>query len=75
MMSTMKSSILARRDVAKAVGVTRVHKAALEHTAQSVHQKAYADLTADEQEEVEEEAEEWYLTYVFCSTVPPSTLS
>ena len=48
-----------------------MHKAALEHTAQSMHQKAYADLTADEQEEVEEEAEERYLTYVFLQHSSP----
>ena len=54
-----------RCEVAKAVGVTRLHKAAVTETSMDLYKKVYDDLTDDEKVRVEEEAEERYLTYVF----------
>ncbi|MGL5935066.1 MAG: hypothetical protein ACRCZI_05535, partial [Cetobacterium sp.] len=53
-----------RVDVAKAVGVTRIHKGAIEHTAKEIYKKDVDDLTNKELEDVEEKAEERYYAYI-----------
>jgi hypothetical protein len=52
-------------DVASVIGVTRQHKVLLEYVAQETHTQAFDDLTADQQEDVCNNTEEWFLAYVF----------
>jgi Reverse transcriptase (RNA-dependent DNA polymerase) len=53
-----------RVDVAKTVGVTRIHQGALRHTAMQLYSKTIDQLTPDELEKVYEQAEERYYAYV-----------
>ena len=52
-------------DVAKAVGVTKVHRACMEHTAMDVYKNKFEELDENEKADVVEKSEERYLTYLF----------
>jgi hypothetical protein len=52
-------------DVVSVIGVTHQHKVLLEYVAQETHTQSFGDLTANQQEVVHNDAEEWFLAYVF----------
>jgi hypothetical protein len=52
-------------DVASAIGVTCQHKVLLEYVAQETHTQSFDDLTANQQEDIHNDTEEWFLAYVF----------
>jgi hypothetical protein len=52
-------------DVGDAIGVTRQHKLILEYFAQETHTSVFTDLGAVEQMVVRDDAEEWYVSYLF----------
>ena len=52
-------------DVAKAVGVTKVHRACMERTAMDIYKKEFENLTEDEKANFIEKSKEQYLTYLF----------
>ena len=52
-------------DVANAIGVTRQHKVLLEYVAQELHTDDFDNLTAAQQLEVRNDAEERYISYCF----------
>ena len=53
-----------RSDVANTIGVTRQHKALLEHMSQEKHSDSFENITGEEQKTVRMDAEERHLTYV-----------
>jgi hypothetical protein len=52
-------------DVGSAIGVTRQHRVLLEHVATEIGTIPFSGLSASEQHDVREKAEERYLSYVF----------
>ena len=52
-------------DVGTSIGVTRQHSVLLEWTAQSIHSASYQDTTNGQKIEIQVDAEERYLAYIF----------
>ena len=52
-------------DVGTSIGVTRKHSVLLKWTSQSIHIAFYQDITNDQKTEIQKDAEERYLTYIF----------
>ena len=52
-------------DVGTSIGVTRQHSVILEWTAQSTYSASYQDITNDQKIEIQKDAEEMYLAYIF----------
>jgi hypothetical protein len=50
-------------DVGDAIRVTRQHKVILELIAQETHTSAFTDLGAEDQRVVQDDADEWYVSY------------
>jgi hypothetical protein len=52
-------------EVSRAIGVTRQHKVLLEYVAQELYNRAFKDLGPVEQQVVQDDAEELYISYAF----------
>lgn len=52
-------------DVGSAIGITRQHKVLLEFVTREKHTDSFDNLSDVQQEEVREDAEERYLSYMF----------
>jgi hypothetical protein len=61
-----------RVDVAKAVGITRIHKDVVLHTAKQVYKKDFEDLTTDEKVIVKDKAKERHYAYVMLQNSSPN---
>ena len=56
-------------DVGTSIGVTRQHSVILEWTAHSIHIASYQDITNDQRIEIQADAEERYLAYIFLKQI------
>ena len=56
-------------DVGTSIGVTRQNSVLLEWTSQSVHSASFQDITNDKRTEIQTNAEERYLAYIFLKQI------